>query len=356
MLTNVSLPRLVLLAWVLCCTSALPVAAQVARLPAVDLTDLPYPERFASYPDSTDEVFQEPGSPSLPPHLEPPGFDLLAPGMEVPAAKPPAGPPGAREGVFQKLLFDGAWIPRLGGDGFGMSHLQLKTVLAFPFPTRQSPLLVTPGFGVHFLDGPADPDMPPRLYDAYCQFRWMVPVTDRLGLDLAFRPGYFSDFEQSSDAAVRYGGHIFAAWDWTPRAKIIVGAVYVDRKDVNVLPAAGLIWKPYDELSIELLFPRPRISRQVYVPWDYGKGVENWLYLAGEFGGGTWAIQRADLTRDVVNYRDFRVILGTERKVEGGLGTWVEVAYLFGRRIEYDSATPDFDPADSLMLRGGMSY
>ncbi len=346
--------RLLPIVWFACCVWALSAGAQVTRLPAVDLTSSPYPGQQASYPDATDEIFQAPGGPSLPLNLLPPAYESVAPGIEISAA--PAGPPGARAGVFQKLMFEGAWIPRLGGDGFGMSDMQLRTVLAFPFPTRESPLLITPGFGVHFLDGPADPDMPSRLYDAFCQFRWLVPVTDRLGFDLAFRPGYFSDFEQSSDSAVRYGGHILAAWDWTPRAKIILGAAYVDRKDVNVLPAAGLIWKPYDELIVELLFPRPRIARRIFLPWDYAEGIENWLYVAGEFGGGTWAIRRADQTNDLVNYRDFRVILGAERKVEGGLNTWLEAAYLFGRRIEYDSATPDFDPCDSLMVRGGVSY
>ncbi len=58
----------------------------------------------------------------------------------------------------------------------------------------------------------------------------------------------------------------------------------------------------------------------------------------------------------MVNYRDFRILFGTERKVQGGLGAWLEIAYLFGRQIEYESATPSFDPTDSLMLRGGVSY
>ncbi|MDZ7620023.1 MAG: hypothetical protein U1E05_23730 [Patescibacteria group bacterium] len=346
--------KVILIAGFAWCAVASATSGQVIRLPAVDLTTSPYPGRQASYPDAMDEIFQSPASPSPPSFLQPQG---TTPDIELPAPQDPPGPPGTRSGVFQRVMFDSAWIPRLNtGEGFGMSDMQLRMVLALPFPTRESPLLITPGFGVHYLDGPTAPDMPPRLYDAFCQFRWLVPVTDRLGFDLAFRPGYFSDYEQSSDAAVRYGGHILAAWDWTPRAKVIVGAVYADRKDVQVLPAAGLIWKPYDELSVELLFPRPRIAHQISLPWDYGMGVENWLYLGGEFGGGAWAIRRADQTNDVVNYRDYRVILGTERKVEGGLNTWLEVAYLFGREIEYDSATPAFKPSDSLMLRGGVSY
>ncbi len=338
------------------CATALPATGQVTRLPAVDLSPSPYPGRQTGYPDSTSEILQRPGGPGLPAHLEPPGFQPQWPADEALLPQPSPTPPGVREGVFQKLIFDGGWGPRLGRDGLGMSELQLKAVLALPFPTRESPLLITPGFRVHYLDGPAHPDMPPRLYDAYCQFRWLVPVTDRLGFDLAFRPGYFSDFEKSSSEAVRYGGHLVAAWDWTPHTKLIMGAAYVDRRDVNILPAVGLIWKPYDEAVVELMFPRPRFAHQIDVPWGAREGVEHWIYLAGEFGGGTWAIQRADRTDDVVTYRDFRVILGTERKVLGGLDTWLEAAYLFGRRLEYRDASSNFAPLDSFLVRGGVAY
>jgi len=410
---------------------------QVTRLPAVELrpdgavpretlsgvprdalrpspvSDARIDVRMASHPDGSDEPFQAPGRPSLPPSLLPPGSSpwdhgtshgQAAPwlaGPPPPAQMPPpdssfdpildetldpalgpvmgAGeqqdegdlPPGARQGIFQKLTLEGAWLPRMGDRGVGMNDVKLQTVLAVPFPTIRSPLLIVPGFEVHYLDGPRGGhhrDLPPRLYDAYIQFRWLRPVTDRLALDLSFTPGYFSDFEQSSDAAMRYSGHAFAAWDWTPRLKLIVGAVYIDRDDVGVLPGAGLIWKPHDDLSIEALFPRPRIARRIRMLDFYfpayrmipsgGKPpeVEHWLYAAGELGGGLWAIERSDGTADELNYRDFRIILGLERKVPGGLGSYFEVAYVLGRKFQYGSNTPDFEPADTLMLRGGVTY
>ena len=59
---------------------------------------------------------------------------------------------------------------------------------------------------------------------------------------------------------------------------------------------------------------------------------------------------------DRLTYRDFRAILGIERKQLGGVYSRFEVGYIFGREVEFESATPSFTPADTLMLRGEISY
>ncbi|MHC4181359.1 MAG: hypothetical protein ACYSWU_28000, partial [Planctomycetota bacterium] len=105
-----------------------------------------------------------------------------------------------------------------------------------------------------------------------------------------------------------------------------------------------------------LVFPHPRIARRIYLFGSYADDVQDWLYLAGEFGGGIWAIERTSGAVDEVDYTDFRVVLGLERKVIGGLDARFEVGYVFGREVRYDSGTPGFEPADTVMLRGGVTY
>ena len=53
---------------------------------------------------------------------------------------------------------------------------------------------------------------------------------------------------------------------------------------------------------------------------------------------------------------DYRLVVGAERKVAGGLSAHFEVGYVFGRRIRYSNDTPDFRPADTVMVRGGLTY
>ena len=54
--------------------------------------------------------------------------------------------------------------------------------------------------------------------------------------------------------------------------------------------------------------------------------------------------------------RDFRVILGFEKKIDGGGGGRVEVAWVFDRAVEYRSGIGDYEPDAAAMIRGGVTY
>jgi len=84
--------------------------------------------------------------------------------------------------------------------------------------------------------------------------------------------------------------------------------------------------------------------------------VDHWLYIGGEFAGDTWAIAHRNGDVDELTYRDFRIFGGLECKVVGGLDSHLEVAYVLGRKFQFASNRPDFEPNDTFMLRGGVSY
>ena len=301
------------------------------------------PGQLVSHPDSSSEILQAPGETDVAPASPPPAEPQL--------------PPGVRNGVFQKVLFDATWLAPGGADGMGSNDLQLQAIFALPCPTRDSPLVITPGFAVHYLQGPQNVDLPPRLHEGYVQFRWLSQVTPKLGLDLAITPGVYSDFNQESSEAFRLTGHGAAAWTWSETAKIVLGAAYLDRPDVerdshrrrDLDAVRGREVRPglsAPEDFAPHLLERPSMASK----------VQDWAYMAGEFAGDAWAIRRADGSDDQVVLSDYRFILGLERKVIGGLSSRVEVGYVFGRRIRYSSDTPDFRPTDTVMLRGGLSY
>jgi len=318
---------------------ATPLGAQVTRLPAVTPAEESYPGQFTSYPGSPAELLQEPG------------------GLDLPAQ--PELPPGARPGMFQKLLLTGSWLGDGGGaDAFGISDLEAKTILALPIPSRDYPLIITSGFGVHYLDGPAGSGLPKETYDAYMQFRWMRRLSPRLGIDLAITPGVFSDFKQDSDDALRVTGHGVAMWTYTENFKWVLGAAYIDRYTTDVLPIAGFIWTPHEDVKFDLVFPHPRIAQRIYhFPGTLAPGdVEHWIYLAGELGGGVWAVERAGGVADEIDYTDYRLVFGVERKVLGGLDAHCEIGYVFGRKLRYASRFAKYTPNDTVMLRGGVTY
>ena len=309
--------------------------------PSSKYPEATYPGQLVSHPGSSINMLQAPGENSM--------FDM--PEQECASDMPR----DSRPGVFQKVVFDGTWIGTGGLDELGISSLELSSVFAFPCPTRESPLVITPGFGVHYLDGPGGVrDLPPQLYEAYTQFRWMHRFGPRWATDIAVTPGIYSDFEQSSDDGIRVTGHGVGVWTCNPDLKLVLGVAYLDREDVGIIPAGGIVWTPSEDLRFELVSPRPRIAKRLYFTFD--DDIEDWVYIAGEFGGGTWAISRNSGVRDVVTYRDFRFIMGAQRKVIGGIDYRVEAGYIFSRKLEYVSATPDLNPSDTFMLRAGMTY
>jgi hypothetical protein len=321
---------------------------------------LPGPTDFAAPPGSlapSPNVLPGPGpAPASPPPV------ICDPGCLAPEEDPDV-PRDARKGFFQKVFLTDTWLARLGDGGFGMNDLEAGAVFALPFPTRTWPLLITPGFIAHWLDGPAGVDLPPRVYEAYTEFRWLPRFTQRLRADAAIMPTYNSDFRASRDA-LRITGYGAGIWQWTPKMKLVLGASYLDRHDVAVLPIAGISWHPSDDWKLDLVFPKPKIARRIgqygtLCPASGGSccpEIEYWLYVAGELGGGIWAFEHTDGIEDVFSYRDYRLMLGIERKVFFGLDSRLEVGYAFNRRIEFQSGLPDVEPGDTVMVRGALTY
>jgi hypothetical protein len=262
----------------------------------------------------------------------------------------------ARDGVFQRLTLDGTWIPAGGITGLGFTDVALATTLAVPCSSREWPLLIVPQFAVHYLTPGPGVDLPPRLYDAAIEFRWLPKVADGLRLDISATPGVYRDFDQSTDSGERTIAHGAAIWDWTPQIKLVAGALYEERRDWNFIPIGGVIWTPNEDVDLEILFPQPKLAHRVYCFGQVDKIVQDWVYVAGEFADSCWAIQHTDGVRDQVAYRDVRALLGFERKVIHGLGAKVEVGYVFSRKLIFYSDTPELYPAGALLLRGGITY
>jgi len=303
----------------------------------------PGPDRLAVYPGSTAEMLRTPSGVSPAQFTEPPA------GVEIPA--------DVRPGAFQKLVFCETYLPKWGTNGFGINELDLKAYFALPCPKPTSPLLIIPGFAVQYLDGPRGVDLAPRIYAAYTEFRWMGQVRPRLGIELSITPGVFSDFEQEAGKAFRLPGHAAAAWTFNDTTKIVFGAAYLDRPDIEVIPIGGVIWKPDEDSEYEMLFPHPKLAHRVYWFGQYGRDVQDWLYLAAEFASESWTLSHADGSIDEAVLRDYRLILGMERRVIGGLDARIELAYAFNREIRfYRSNQTNFDPDDTVMVRLKLLY
>ena len=268
---------------------------------------------------------------------------------------------------LQELSFEATY---LYGDHTSRSDLEinraeLSSTFAFPmFYNIETPLLVTPGFAVNWLEGPLadptamprEPDMPPTLYDAYLDFAWYPRVSEWLGAELGVRTGVWSDFEGVSTDSIRLLGRGLASVALTPQLDILFGAVYLDRVDVKLLPAGGVYYRPTPEWDMYIVFPNPKIRRFLTA---IGNSKWYW-YAAGEYGGGSWTVERGTgmgRIDDRVDINDIRVIGGLEWETQTFIRGHIEAGYVFERELVFVSRAPaEFVLDDTFMVRAGIDF
>jgi hypothetical protein len=221
----------------------------------------------------------------------------------------------------------------------GIHDVELTSTFAIPFLYNpDTPLLVTPGFAVHYWNGPTGPpdnpiNMPPRVYDAFLDTAWNPRINEVLGGELNFRIGVYSDFEEVVVESLRYQGTALVVMGLSPTVQLKAGATYLDRQRIKILPAGGVVWTPNPDTRFEILFPNPRLAMRLTAIGN----TDLWGYLRGEYGGGSWTIvdpadpaNQGPFERD---YNDMRAAVGLEFERLSGLHGLIEAGVAFDREI-----------------------
>jgi len=304
------------------------------------------------------DPYAAPGA-SQPPTLLPQDPFQAGPGAAGVAPYPAGGTFATMQRFLQEIRFDYVYMPGSAADELGINDLELSATFAIPFLyNTETPLLVTPGFAIHYFNGPpyvpADPeshDVPPRVYDAYLDAAWNPQVTPWLGGELSARVGVYADFEKVVDESFRLTGSGYAVLSFSPSMTIKAGAMYLDRNRVKLLPSGGLIWTPNPDIRFEILFPNPKIARRLP---NVGN-TEWWGYIRGDYGGGAWTMDQPGGDTLEMDYNDIRLGLGAEFFRPRGLSGLFEVGLAFDREL-YALDDDFFTPNSTVYLRGGLAY
>jgi hypothetical protein len=342
---------------------------------------VPYQPTLNGAPLETGAAVGNPVFQPYPPTVDPTGqavilegTEPLSPGLTVPGEIPDTGysvtnepdlkksliPLGSRDGFFQRAKFTATWLPQLDSFSLGWTDLRTEVVTALPFFTRENPIIITPSYELHFLKSPVQlPEpLPARLHDLAVDFHVFRVFDNHWIADFAVQPGIYSDdYSFDSSEALRINGRALGVYAPTVDVKWALGVTYLDGGGwAKVVPIAGVIWTPTDDVEYQLVFPTPRVAWRL--PWTNIPGQdERWFYVQVEYGNSAWAFQQDDGTPDVLASRDFRLIFGWERKIVGGIFHKVEVGYVFGRDIKVASLGDDDISMDStILLRAGVSY
>lgn len=242
------------------------------------------------------------------------------------------------------------------GDKLGIADFGVSS----SFSLNSLPLLsLTPAYQMLFLNGPETTDLPGTLYRANLDIAWFQPLSEQWFLQLAITPGVAADFETNSSEMVRVMGRALAFYQAGPEWKWAFGVVYLDREDLPVIPAVGVIYTPTPDIKFDFMFPKPRFAYR----YREQPGKEHWWYIGAEIGGGSYAIERTIGTTeftDVVSIGELKAMMGLEFKT----GTdpknldllFYEIGVVFNRDVEYESGIGDYSPDSTLLVRAGLVF
>ncbi len=214
-----------------------------------------------------------------------------------------------------------------------------------PYLKREHQNGIVGSIQYHLLSGPQSVHLPPRLHDLMIGYQHRGTLNDRFSFDVASSVGIFSDFQGSIREGVRFPAHAVGILHTSFRSDLVFGVDYVDRDDYKIIPVLGFSWHDYNFTSLryDLVFPRPRI--------EFTANEGHRYYLAAHLGGGTWDIEYPDGTGDVLNYRDYRVMLGSEKRYLDGSRHGLEIGYAFGRRLSMRESLDVLDFGNSFTVR-----
>jgi hypothetical protein len=351
--------------------------------PSLNATPSPYgtplppgvsapPGTIPPYPGATGNVLGS--SPTMAPYSQP--YGVYPPGAS-PGTTPPSLYPNGMNMAAWGIPATRFLTPRIcytwvaGGNAYndlGINDFDFSVLATFPnFLFSTQPLCVAPSFSLHLWSGPRPPagDLPANAYSAFLDFGWSTDPSKPFGGEVGFRPGVFTDFNTFTTQSWRFMGQGLFRVQTTPATTLRGGVFYLDRNDIKLLPAFGILWTPNTQTRFDIFFPRPKLAQHLTTTGNN----DLWWYVGGEYGGGAWTVQREpDLPAhpesfsDRIDINDIRVMLGLEwgqsALLQQGRRTgFVEVGWVTAREVVYVETPLDTSGLnDSFMLRAGWNY
>jgi hypothetical protein len=224
------------------------------------------------------------------------------------------------------------------------------------------PIYIAPSFSLQLWDGPPavlPADLPSKTYSAFLDTGWKSDLEKRIGGELGVRAGVFTDFDTLTTDSLRVQGVGLMRMNVTSTVTIRAGVMYVDRLDVKLIPAGGILWEPNAQTRWDIFFPEPKFSQYLTTLGN----SDIWWYIAGEWGGDTWTIKRDAGFTDRFEYKDLRVMGGIEWGScdliqQGRRFGFIEAGWVLDRSVIYYErpGIDNFTMRDTFIIRGGIGY
>ena len=235
------------------------------------------------------------------------------------------------------------------GDGLSFATGRASIAAMLPVNPPKSMLLVKSSFAAYTLDSPMD--TPAHLYSAGISTMWIERLNRDMVLTVAVNPSVSGDNKEFG-RRIRVFAMGAVGWDCIPdELRLTAGAAWLGRRDIGVVPAAGVEWRPSDDWNVSLILPRPKVSRRL----TQSEQLESWLYVAGALNGGTFDVRRSDGTSDELSLRQFQTTIGVDLKNRLFGRGFCEVGVGFGRELQLERSQEIVEFSPGVVLRFGFS-
>ena len=263
--------------------------------------------------------------------------------------------PEHRKSFFQGFSLNQSFTSASGdAEELGLVHFGTNVLFAAPMPWDAGALILAPNFMFdHFYEMPSALKMKDSLYRAGVSLTWRKEVNEFWNIMAFISPTFSSDLENTSSDAIRLPGGGVAVWTPTPHWQFSLGVAYTGMEEWAVTPIGGFIWQPNEDWKLDCTFPKPRLCRRIE---PFAGHSPFWVYLAGEFFGGTWAVDLAG-RNDLATYREVRIMFGVERDRPklGELDIKLELGIALWRKLEFEDSDevyhPDLGFVENLIVR-----
>ena len=167
--------------------------------------------------------------------------------------------------------------------------------------------------------------------------------------EVDFTPSFGTDFEAGLRSnAWMYDAKAVLFYRVSPQYLLVLGAMYWDRVDDQVLPYAGVVFSPNQYVEVRALFPKSEVSLFLGTPY----GIPQWLYIAGEYH--IEAYQTGSVSR--FQTEDWRTVIGV-RSEHAAMTSFLEAGIVFGRDLLFQAFDENFagiDVSDGFIIRFGL--
>jgi hypothetical protein len=267
-----------------------------------------------------------------------------------PSAPPPEPAVASETLDLPATRMTAIWLAPGGAHGFGMTDLDVNHTWLLGYDDLPA-LNITPGMGMHLWSGPLGLNLPARVYDLYVDFLWRPIDRQRSGVSFGMTPGLYGDFTRFDGHTLQFTGWGLGNYRFNSEWNALGGLAFVRQLRSHWLPIGGVVWTPNDDTRVEMLIPKPRLVRRCRSD-EYGSAF--W-YLAGQLGGGAWAVADTPTNNVLVSYSDLRLLVGLETFHVRGREWNAEVGYVFSRHLAINGNAAQ-SPAGTALLQFSAAF